>query len=290
MRLDFYNASGDVLSLTNNQYFHLIDVDGQTQAQTDISSIVVGGIDGDTVNNVQAQPRTITLDLRVKSGVDVEEAKRAILAVVKLKRNGTLKWTQNLREVEITGIVESVDMPRWNNSVSMQIALHCEQPFWEDVENAIQEISEAIGLHYFTAYPNDMLYFPVDGIAFGEYDMSRTREFTNTGDVAVGMDIEIMAFGAVTNPIIYNEAGEFFGIGYGTGSKVVTMASGDKITISTHRGSKSVKLNGTSIIQKVKPQSTWLQLEAGSNTFSINANEAATDNMTFTLNFKRRYI
>lgn len=290
MKLDFYNSSGDILTLTNNKYFHLISMDGQTSATADISSLVIGGVDGDTVNNVQAQPRTITLDFRIKTGVDVEEAKRAILAVVKLKKSGVLKWTQNSREVQISGIIESVDMPRWNNTVSMQISLHCEQPFWEDIENAIQEISEAIALHYFTAYPNDMLYFPVDGIAFGEYDMSRTRTFTNDGDVAVGMDIEIMAFGTVTNPIMYNDAGEFFGIGYGTGSKKVVMSSGDKIAISTHKGKKSVTLNGISVISKVKPKSTWLQLEAGHNTFSINSEDTETDNMTFTLMFKQRYV
>lgn len=290
MELNFYNSNGDVLQLTNNKYFHLVNMDGQTSATADISALVIGGVDGDTVNNVQAQPRTITLDFRIKTGVDVEEAKRAILAVVKLKKNGVLKWTQNSREVQITGIVESVDMPRWSNTVAMQISLHCEQPFWEDVQNAIQEISEAINLHYFTGYLNDMLYFPVDGIPFGEYDLSRTRTFVNDGDVAVGMDIQITAFGTVTNPIIYNAAGEFFGIGHGTGSKQVVMSSGDVITISTHKGKKNVKLNGTSIISKVKPQSTWLQLEAGANTFSINSNEAATDNMTFTLAFKQRYI
>lgn len=290
MRLDFYNASGEVLPLSSNKYFNLLDMDGQTTAQADISSLVVGGIDGDTVNNIQAQPRTITLDLRIKKGVNVEEAKRAILDIVKLKRNGTLQWTQNDRTVVITGKVESVDMPRWNNSVMMQISLHCEQPFWEDVENAIQQINEAINLHYFTTFPNDMLYFPVEGIPFGEYDMSRTREFNNKGDVAVGMDIEIVAYGHVTNPIIYNADGEFFGIGYGTGSKQVEMYSGDIIKISTHKGNKNVELNDVSIISKVKPNSTWLQLEAGRNTFSINSEEAATNNMTFNVLFKQRYI
>lgn len=290
MRLDFYNASGDVLPLINNQYFNLLNMDGQTTAQADISSLVVGGIDGDTVNNIQAQPRTITLDLHIKNGVNVEEAKRAILNIVKLKKSGKLQWTQNNKTVEITGKVESVDMPRWNNGVMMQISLHCEQPFWEDIENAIQQINEAINLHYFTTFPNDMLYFPVEGIPFGEYDMSRTREFNNAGDVEVGMDIEIVAYGAVTNPIMYNAEGKFFGIGYGTGSKQVVMAEGDVIRISTHKGKKSVKLNGVSIINKIKPKSTWLQLEAGRNAFTINSEEAATNNMTFNVLFKQRYI
>lgn len=181
-------------------------------------------------------------------------------------------------------------MPRWNNSVAMQISMHCEQPFWEDIENAIQQINDAINLHYFTTYPNDMLYFPVDGIPFGEYDLSRTRKFVNGGDVAVGMEIEIVAFGTVTNPIIYNADGNFFGIGHGTGSKKVVMSSGDVLNISTRKGKKSVNLNGTSLLGKIKPQSTWLQLEAGENTFTINSDETVTNNMTFNLLYKQRYI
>lgn len=290
MQLDFYNSSGGILPLVNNPYFDLLDVDGQTVANTNISALVIGGIDGDTVNNVQAQPRTITLDLHIKSGVDVEEAKRAILSIVKLKKNGTLHWTQNNKIVVISGIVESIEMPRWNNSVAMQISMHCEQPFWEDIENAIQQINDAINLHYFTTYPNDMLYFPVDGIPFGEYDLSRTRKFVNGGDVAVGMEIEIVAFGTVTNPIIYNADGNFFGIGHGTGSKKVVMSSGDVLNISTRKGKKSVNLNGTSLLGKIKPQSTWLQLEAGENTFTINSDETVTNNMTFNLLYKQRYI
>lgn len=290
MQLDFFNASGYKLPLSDSPFFHLLNVDGQTQAQTSISSIVVGGTDGDAVNSIQAQPRTIALDLRVKNSVNVEEAKREILNIVKLKRKGTLRWTQNNRTLEIEGIVESVEMPRWENGVAMQISLHCEQPFWEDVEEAIQQINESKSLHYFTTFPNDMLYFPVDGIPFGEYDMSRTREFVNAGDVAVGMDIEIVAHGNVFNPIIKNADGQFFGIGYGSASHQFVMTSGDIVRISTHKGKKNVKLNGVSIISKVKPKSTWLQLEAGKNTFTIDSDDDWQNNMTFNLIFKPRYI
>lgn len=290
MELVFYNLQGFSLSLTDNPFFFLTNVEGQTNAVASLSSIVIGGMDGDSVNNAQAQPRTIILDLRIKSGVNVEEAKREILSFIKLKQKGTLEWTQNNKTVRISGIVESVDMPRWNNSVTMQVSLHCEQPFWEDVEDVLREINSAISLHYFTNYEDDMLYFPAEGIPFGEYDMSRTRTFVNAGDVDVGMTIEIIAFATVTNPIMYDEYGNYFGCGYGTGDKRVVMNAGDVILITTHKGNKSIKLNGTSIIRKVKPNSTWLQLQAGSNTFTINSDDQSVDNMTFNVTYKQRYI
>jgi hypothetical protein len=170
----------------------------------------------------------------------------------------------------------------------MQIGIYCSMPFWEDLNEIISEISEAKNLQYFTDNPQDMLYFPEQGIPFGEYDTSRTRTFYNAGDVAVGMEIEILAFKIVTNPIIYDQYGNYFGVGYG--SKPLTMYAGDKLVINTIAGQKSVTLHGVSQLDKIKPLSTWLQFQAGENEYSINSDDAATDNMIFNLTYKQRYI
>lgn len=290
MKMEYISARGDRLPLTENPYFWLLNVDGQTSVTADISSETIGGIDGDTVNNIQAQPRTIIFDLRIKSGVNVEEAKRNILRIIKPKQRGSIEWTQNNRTVTISGLIEAVEMPRWEDGVVMQITMHCEQPFWEDAEFIVQQISEYIDLHYFTDILNDMLYFPEEGIPFGEYDTIRTKSFYNDGDVDVGMEISIVALDTVTNPIIYDQNGNYFGCGYGNGEKKVVMAAGDNIVITTHRGRKTVKLNGQSIFTKIKPQSKWLQLAAGDNRFTINSDDESISNMAFSLIYKQRYV
>lgn len=290
MKMEYISARGDRLPLTENPYFWLLNVDGQTSVSADISSETIGGIDGDTVNNIQAQPRTIIFDLRIKSGVNVEEAKRHILRIIKPKQRGSIEWTQNNRTVTISGLIEAVEMPRWEDGVVMQITMHCEQPFWEDAEFVVQQINEYIDLHYFTDSLNDMLYFPEEGIPFGEYDTIRTKSFYNDGDVDVGMEISIVALDTVTNPIIYDKNGNYFGCGYGDGEKKIAMAAGDNIVITTQRGNKSVKLNGTSIFTKIKPKSTWLQLAAGDNQFTINSDDESIENMTFSLVYKQRYV
>lgn len=290
MKLDYISARGDTLPLVGNNLFTLTNVDGQTYAAASIASNVVGGVDGAIVNSVQANARSIVLDLRINSGVDVETAKREVLKVVKIKQRGTLAWTQNGRTLTITGVVESIEMPRWRNAVSMQLTMYCDQPFWEDVDNVVQEIKEAISLHYFTADANDMLYFPTDGIAFGEYDTSRTKEVYNDGDVDVGLEIVITAFAEVTNPIVYDGDGNFFGIGYGDGDKQVKMSKGDNIVVTTHKGKKSVTLNGRNVLSKLRPRSTWLQLAAGHNIFTINSDDDSIINMAFTLTYKQRYV
>lgn len=289
MELIYKSKWGGTLDLFHNDLFWLVNADGITDANTEISAVIIGGIDGDQINNIQAQPRGIVLDLRIKPNVNVETAKRAVLNIVKLKQSCTLQWTQNERTLTIAGVVEMVTMPRFNNEVTMQISIHCGQPFWEDLLDVLTEISQYKDLFYFTDNPFDMLYFPADGIPFGEYDTSRTRMFDNNGDVSVGMEIEIVAYDTVTNPIIYDQNGNFFGVGYG--DKSLVMSAGDTLVINTKAGEKSVILNGTTnLLDKVKPRSTWLQLAAGENEFSINSDDESTDNMVFTLIYKQRYI
>lgn len=284
----FINSRGDSLSLVKGENYRLVNIDSQTSAATNLSSVVVGNADGDTVNNVQAQPRSLIFDLRIIS--EIEKTKRQILEVIKLKQQCRIFWSQNNREVEIRGVVEAIDMPRWTNEVTMQITLHCEQPFWEDVEFIVSSIGEAINLHYFTDKQNDMLYFLENGIVFGQYDTSRTKEIRNDGDVNVGLDIKIEALKTVTNPVIYNVDGNFFGCGYGTGNKKIVMQQGDIIQINTRKNEKSVTLNGVSIINKIRPLSTWLQLAAGHNEFSIDTEDVDDENVQFSLKYKQRYI
>lgn len=290
MQLIYISKWGGTFNFTDNEYMWLINVDGMTKASTSLSTVVIGGVDGDQVNSVRAQPRGIILDLRVKHHQNVEQAKRAVLEIIKLKQSCTLQWTQNNRVWTIKGIVDSIEMPRFNNAVSMQIGIHCSVPFWEDLNEIISEISEAKNLHYFTDDPYDMLFFPEEGIPLGEIDTSRTRTFYNAGDVAVGMIIEVLAYNLVTNPIIYDQNGNFFGVGYGTGNFKLTMNAGDKLVINTNAGQKNVTLNGTSVLNKIKPQSTWLQFQAGENEYSISDSSGAIDNMVFNLIYKQRYV
>ncbi len=287
MQLNFVSARGDVLPLVNNKYFSFT-ADGLTAAKTSLSSNVIGGVDGDTVNNVRAQPRGIVLDLKFKSGIDVEEAKREILKVVKLKQYGALIWEYKGRTITISGLVENIEMPRFTNKAIMQISLYCEQPFWEDVNYIISQISEAVDLHYFTDNSADMLYFPIDGIAFGEIDTIRTKNFYNSGDISTGLEITIVALDKVTNPIIYDQNGNFFGVGYE--SRPVTMEIGDTITINTKIKQKRVMMNGVNILDKIRPRSVWLQLATGDNTFSINSDDESITNMNFNIQYKQGYV
>ena len=282
-KLTYTGVNGNIIDLFNNDWFVVTNIDGLTKATENIASSTTPGMDGDRVNSTQTQPRGIVLDLQIKHENIVEEAKRYILRTIKPKQRGTLQLTQGDRVIEIEGIVENIDMPRFSDSVMMQVSLYCSEPYWHDAENVLVEISRIIDLHYFTDYEDDMLYFPADGIALGEYDVSMTRTYTNDGDVDCGMIIHIIALGDVTNPTISNADGSFVGVND-------TMVAGDEIIINTNRGNKTITKNGVNILSKIKRGSTFLQLAVGDNQFTINSNEGTEGNVYFMLEFKRRFV
>lgn len=283
MTLDFISARGNTMPLVNNEWFYLAGVDGMTKTDVSLSTSTVLSMDGDTVNNTQAQPRQLVLYLEIKPGRDVEDAKRYITSFVKPKLPGSLRWSKNERNIEITGIVQAADMPRFSQKCIMMITIYCSAPYWSDVEYLVTEISNLIDMHYFPANTGG-LYFPVEGVPFGAIELNRTKTFTNNGDVASGMLVTIRALSTVTNPVIYDlVTGKYIGI-------TDTLQAGDEVIISTYKGKKTITKNGENIIDRIMFGSTFLQLEVGDNEFMIDSDDTAKDNMYFTLTYKRLYV
>lgn len=282
LKLEYITEKGAVLPLTNNSKFKLSNVDGITLAEVDISSTTVSGMDGDFVTAKTTQPRSIVLDISIETA-DVETVKRYIMQYIKPKQTATLRMTQNDRVTQIKGIVESIEMPRFSNAVTMQVSLYCSQPYWEDVDSTVTEITEVLDMHYFTDEPDDMLYFIDDGIVMGEYDANPTKTIVNDGDVSVGMDIHIIALGGVTNPVLYKSNGEYIGAD-------VTMETNDEIIIKTGKGEKSITMNGENIMSKLRRGSTWLQLDTGDEDYTIDSEDGTESNMYFNIVYRRRYV
>lgn len=280
--LHYIGANGSMLDLWQNELFHLVDVDGLTSVTADVASSTTPSMDGDTVNLIQAQPRGIVLTLMFKQGVSVEVAKRHVLSIVKPKLKGVLRMVDENRATEIVGVVSAIAMPRFTNSVTMQITMHCSSPFWQDVENVLVELARVRDLHRFPI-PSGGLAFPVEGVPFGVYDVNMTQTYTNEGDVECGMVITIIAVDTVVNPILYRSDGTYIGVND-------TLVAGDQVIIDTNKGQKSITKNGVSVFSKVREGSTFFQLEVGENQITIDSDDGTENNMYFTLAFKRRYV
>lgn len=282
MRLEYVDERGNSLMLTGNPLFKLTNADGLTSVTADLATSTVPGMDGDIVNNVQASPRSIVLDISIEN--DVEAVSRSIRKVVKAKQKCTLKWEPDgVRELMIGGVVEQIHMPRFTNLAVMQVTIHCAQPWWEDQHETATDISETIPLHWFDR-PNagGMLCFPKEGIALGEYDTNRTKVFDNDGDAEVGLTIAIVALGHVKNPKIFNSKAEYIGVD-------LEMEQGDQVIITTGKGNKTVTLNGQNKISALADGSTWLQMPTGEEELTIDSDDGTEGNMYFTVTYRRRY-
>lgn len=277
------SARGGSINLLDNDFFLISDFDGQTANANDISMTTTSGFDGGIVNSAQAQPRSMTLELLVKSGVNVEDAKRHISKVIKPYELVTITLYQNGRETAIQGTVERIAMPRYQQGVTFTVDFLCAQPFWEDAKEMMTLLTDVQNMHRFTLEQDGNMVFVEEGAPLGLFTVERQRSVFNDGDVQIGMTINIIAVGNVTNPIIYADDGTFIGVN-------TTMIPNDKITISTHKRNKTIYKNGVNILDTIMPNSTWLQMKTGMNTFNFNSDDDATDNCYFQILYKQRYV
>lgn len=277
--LDFISAWGTSFPLVGNPLFTLTDVDGITEINTDVSSTTTIGVDGDSVNNIQAQPRNIVLDLTFKQGVNVENAKDEVFKFVKPKAAGTLEWTQNNKKKRINGVVEAITMPRFTNQVVMQITLYCSQPFWEDINEFITQITQFLDLHKFP------ISFTEAGVPFGRYNNDTlTQSFINYGDVAIGAVFEIITLTEdLIHPVIFDKDRNYFGVN-------VTVSKGDTLIINTIKGQKSVTMNGKNLISKIDNGSKWLELSLGDNEFSLQFDQGNETSAYMRIRYKQKYV
>ena len=279
MYLAFRTITGEEMPLVDNPYFTVTNIDGFTRADVGISSVAMSDMDGDIINSQTVTPRTVTITLRINGGVNPEEAKRYVTMFVKPKQTGILALNYKDRDTTLTGVVQTLDMPRFTNGVAMQFSLYCSQPLWEDVNALYAYITDIISMHHWPITPK-----VVPDIVMGEILEQKGQYVTNNGDVPVGMEISIIANGgAISNPKIMRENSyDFFSVD-------ITMAERDELIISTVRGKKSVTLNGQNVIDKVTRGSTWLQLEVGINRLIITDDYEGV-NMQFSLKARELYV
>lgn len=277
MILDYIAPNGQSLKIANNGSFILTGADGLTSATVGIAATDITGGDGSVINSSRAQPRGIVLYMTIPQGQNVELVKRSITQIIKPKQTGRLYWEYQGRAVEIEGTVESIVMPRFVQEAVIQITLYCAQPYWQDAEFIVEQISLIVALHHF-----ELVIPQTDGFVMGVYNLEMTRTFFNDGDATIGCTITIVATGDVTNPLLERDDGLFLGIN-------TTMEAGDNIVINTAKGQKSIYKNGVNIIDKIKPGSSWLQLEVGQNVFTIS-DDIGEKNMYFSFVYKRKYV
>lgn len=247
--LSVKNISGDTLQLTRNSNYAITGVTGLTPVAANINTSTAGINDGVLYNSARLGYRNIVITLYLTN--DIEKNRIKLYDFFQTKQFCTLYFSNDSRNVSISGYVETFECDLFSVSETLQISIICPNPYFKNVSEIVNS-----GLEETT-----------------------TIIILNNGDVTTGMDISINFTGDVTNPVIRNAVtGEFYRLNR-------SFISGDKVTINTRNGEKSVILTQSdvniNIINAVDAASVWLQLQHGNNELHFNA-DSGTENMTMT--------
>lgn len=286
MELKLINKNNEVLDLLNNHHrFILTAAEAMHGVETDISESETPYSDGTEIANVKALPRSIELTFALVG--DVQDSIKFFTSYVKSKQYVTLVENDGQREITIKGVATIPPYTRMADLCKITLTIYCNKPYWQDLSEVINAISQYISLLFF---PYAGQYFTADGRPFGVVDTSFTKTIENDGDTSTGLNIQITALKDVENPRISCSTGEQNGYYMQLN---VNLKSGDLVEINTTKNNKYILINGSDTYNNLPTLSylefngnDWLQLEEGTNTFNISPEN---NSIYFNLSFRRLY-
>ena len=151
-KLTYTSADGLSVDISNTAPFILTGLSGFEAAQNNVYTTKSVNQDGATAtgSSLDMAERTITGLMRADTLDGLEDRRRTLSRVFNPKYNGTLRYTCG----EIDKICScKVNKPTFGeigiNTQVFDIVLLCPNPFWQDIEESIQEIALWIGAFEF---------------------------------------------------------------------------------------------------------------------------------------------
>lgn len=269
-------------------------IDGLGPAKADVIFSEVVTSDVSLYNSARLNERTINLKLLYLTEPSVEENRLKTYKYFPIKRKITFSIKTDTRTVKTEGYIEQNNQSIFDKKSGTTIQIKCPDPyFYDDGEEVKTE--KFLGTLPMFEFPFENPSTTEKLIEFSAIQHYPTEEIIYTGDLPVGVKINIHANGAIYNPVIYNvETGETMAINTDklkelTGHPII---SGDDIIINTNKGQKSVTLIRTgekiNIIACLRSYSMWFTLKTGPNKFTYDA-EYGGDVIQINYEYARAY-
>ena len=254
------NDKGETLNLTGNKDYIVYKIEGLNPPQATINSSVNTTSDGSKINSTRLENRNIVLYISIEG--DPEKNRINLYKYFPIKKNITLYFSNNSRNVYIEGAVELIECDLFANKQVAQISIICPKPYFKNINTLTSYFSDCTSLFEFP------FSISSEGIELSKITTNIRKTIINTGDVETGIVIELFSTGTVVNPIIYNTLTKKHM------SFNFTMDPSDKLVINTNVGEKSVTLirNGESInaLGYMIKDSDWFVLNSGDNVFAYD--------------------
>lgn len=278
LELKVKNEKGQILDFSQDPRYQ-VTASGVSPAAATVNVSKVAMNDGAKFNSSRVNERNIVLMVYLIK--DIAAARLDLYRYFPPKHRCTLYLKNRLRDVCIDGYVEAVECDLYGQGQAAQVSILCPDPYFRAVRSSYVEIGKVLPLFEFP------FAISKEGMELSQLYNEIVGTVLNEGDVAGGVTMELRATGKVTEPRIYNvQTRQVTGLHF-------EMQEGDRITINTNVGEKSVTLyrNGvtSNLINRLMDHPAWFQLETGANVFTYKCGEG-DENFNMTFIFCARYM
>lgn len=259
-----FERDGKTITIGHTRPYWLEKVEGVARLEVDVESERATDQDGEVYKGAQAQKRNIVVEFSIipPEGKDHAAIRDEFFAFFVPRATGTLYVYEGKTARKIDYKVEDVEIEQDGIFRKGNLSLICPDPKFKALEDDSDTIAQTMGL----------IEWPLE--LPEEFEVGRRSDVLmvtvdNDSSVARGMTITFRASGEVENPGMV-EVGrqQSFTI-------LTTMSAGDVIVVTTAQGNKRVKLinseGETNINNLWKFGGTWLQVEPGTNVFTVKA-------------------
>ncbi len=261
-KIKIENARGEILDFSSDaRYAVTASNTGAPPATINLSKIALNH--GKKFNSASCDERNLILTVHI-----LQDVGRARLNLYRYFTTGgyiKIYYTTENLDVWIDGYIDAIECDEWTLGQYMQVSILCPYPFWQDLSETYTDGSNVTNLLEFPWSA------PTAGVELSRMDTTAGIQINNAGQVESGIIFTMRAKERSLQPRLYNlETGERMGF-------YLDMFVGDIVTVNTTQGSKSVTLERdgvtTNCVNTVMPDSTWLQLAPGVNSFSYTVDE-----------------
>lgn len=276
------NARGQSIQLTGNEAnYQILNIEGLNPPQAQVNTTNIAGMDGAKFNSSKLQTRNLVITIKINGNAEANRIN--LYQYFPTKEQVTFYYSNGSRDVFIKGYVNSCEVNPFSQSEQMQISIICPQPYFKAIDEIIADVSNVTALFTFPFSIN--LSEP---IPFSSYESNKVTNVFNPADVKTGVIIQIDIMDTVNDILIRNvETGDTFEINY-------AFQAGDRITVNTNSGEKSVHLLRDGVVSNlfssIVSGSVFLQLQAGDNPLGFQVDDGDNDDLVYiTFSFYSMY-
>lgn len=278
--LELENEYGQVVDIDDGKRYIITGVTGLHPPSAMIYTSKSPNKKGSKYNGSTLNERFINISIKLLG--DIQKNRNTLYDWIDTEQYVKIRYRGDEKNVYCEGHVEECPFETFTNNEIINIAIICENPYWQDLEAMSIAISDQIA-HF--VFP-----FAIDntGIPFSSLKETNETVIFNAG-AETGARFIIQCKGDVKNFVIFNSTDAARNFKLNT-----TLEAGWVVIIDTESSPKTCKayLNDGSeinLMRYVGKAPTWLTLRRGTNIFGFTA-ESDLSNAEVSINFTNKYL